>query len=135
MLRTLTPRALALLTALALVGCADDSAETPAADTPEASGEAAPAPDAAGHSATMALDGPTTYTCADGSAFTLSPSPDGAAAEVELPDRKLSLERMDSSAGLRYGDGTVVVWVADGGAFVVENEEAILEDCTAAVDA
>ncbi|MEL6615945.1 MAG: MliC family protein [Bacteroidota bacterium] len=129
MLRTLT-----LFTAFALVGCADDT------EAPEASGEPAAeaatpeaAPNAA-HSA-MTLDGPTTYTCVDGSAFTVSPSPDGTTADVELPDRKLSLERMDSSAGLRYGDGTVVVWVADGGAFVVENEEAILEDCTAATDA
>lgn len=129
MLRTLT-----LLTALALVGCADDTAPEASGDatTAEATPDAA-APDA-GHS-TMALDGPTTYTCVDGSSFTVSPSPDGAMADVELPDRKLALERMDSSAGLRYGDGTVVVWVADGGAFVVENEEAILEDCTAAVDA
>ena len=131
-------RALALLAALALAGCASGETDVPPAPeaAPDASGAPATDPGAAsGDHGSAPLAGAVTYACADGGTFTVTPIGDGATAEVALPGETLTLERTESSMGVRYGEGDVEVWIADEGAFVARDGEMTLADCREATDA
>ena len=127
-------RSIALLAAFALAGCA--SGEDPAPLAPEAEtgliSPVAPADTPAAptedHGASL-VAGTTTYACAEGGAFTISPVP-GGAVEVTLDGDTQTLQPTVGKQGV-YASGPLEVWIAAEGAFVMEGGEIRLTDCAA----
>lgn len=78
---------------------------------------------------------PTTYTCAGGESFTATPVDEGARLELTRGESTLTLDRAEASMGAKYVAGATEVWIADEGAFVVEDERMVLADCSPAADA
>lgn len=125
MLRLFPLAALALL----LAGCesSPDVLDTIPDDAAEPGAPAAvhgPAP----------ITAPTTYVCAGGESFTVAPL-EGDELELTRGESTLTLTRTEASMGARYVSGATEVWIADEGAFVVEDEVMTLADCSAAPDA
>lgn len=74
----------------------------------------------------------TTYACAGGDGFMAVPMDDGASIELVRNDETMTLERVESSMGAKYVNGTTEVWISADGAFVVEDEVMVLADCAPA---
>lgn len=124
-------RSLSLFVALALAGCASGEADAPEAAAP---GEVAVAPQApTGDHGSDVLAEPTSYTCADGTTFTVAPA-SGGAVQVTLAGETKVLQPAVDKTGV-YGDGSLEVWIAAEGAFVVQDGEFTLTDCREAADA
>ena len=113
---------LALAVALAACESPDVLDAVPDEPTPQtASPHAGPAP----------ITGATTYACAGGDRFTVTPLNGGASLELARGANTLTLDRTPSSMGARYVAGNTEVWISQDGAFVVENEVMVLADCSA----
>ncbi len=129
-------RSLALITALALAGCADDTAEplAPEADaglnSPVAPADAPPP--TADHGSSL-VAGITTYACADSGGFTIAPI-DGGAVEVTVDGDTQTLQPTVGKQGV-YASGPLEVWIAAEGAFVMQDGEILFTDCAVAADA
>ena len=126
-------RAFSLLAALTLAGCASDEADVP--PPPEAApvAETAPPEAPASDHGSAALADPTTYTCRDGGSFTVAPV-GGGAVEVTLEGETQTLQPAEGKEGV-YGGGPLEVWIADEGAFVVQDGAFTLTDCKELADA
>ena len=121
-------RLLFLALALGLTGCVADDDGRPADLAADVSVNPPEGVIAGDHGAPVP-DTPTSYVCAEGGTFSVTPSPDGQSAEVELPGETLTLDRAETSMGVRYGEGDVEVWIAADGAFVAQGGEMTLKDC------